>query len=178
MGAFVDLVSPGSPADQAGIQNEDIILEFDGREIERSADLPFFVGQNKPGTSSQMLVYRDGQRLNVNVVLGSSPLNIAQEEVVQSVPQGVNPLGLRVADLSREARQVSGLSGVRVVEVIPGPAEDAGIIADDVIVSLNRQEIVSAEQFAQVLRDLPSNGFVPVRIVREGRGTTLALDLD
>jgi serine protease Do len=64
------------------------------------------------------------------------------------------------------------------VEVIPGPAEDAGIIADDVIVSLNRQEIVSAEQFAQVLRDLPSNGFVPVRIVREGRGTTLALDLD
>ncbi len=178
MGAFVDLVSPGSPADQAGIQNEDIILEFDGREIERSADLPFFVGQNKPGTSSQMLVYRNGQRLNVNVVLGSSPLNIAQEEVVQSVPQGVNPLGLRVADLSREARQVSGLSGVRVVEVIPGPAEDAGIIADDVIVSLNRQEIVSAEQFAQVLRDLPSNGFVPVRIVREGRGTTLALDLD
>jgi serine protease Do len=178
MGAFVDLVSPGSPADQAGVQNEDIILEFDGREIEHSADLPFFVGQNKPGTSSQMLVYRNGQRLNLNVILGSSPLNVAQEEVVQSVPQGVNPLGLRVADLSREARQVSDLSGVRVLEVIPGPAEDAGIIVDDVIVSLNRQEIVSAEQFAQVLRDLPSVGFVPVRIVREGRGTTLALDLD
>jgi serine protease Do len=177
-GAFVDLVSPGSPAEQAGIQIEDIILEFDGRTIERSADLPFFVGQNKPGTSSRMLVYRDGQRLNLNVVLGSSPLNVAQEEVAESVPQRTNPLGLRIADLSREARQVSGLSGVRVVEVIPGPAEDAGIIADDVIVSLNRQEIVSVEQFAQVVEDLPSGGFVPIRIVREGRGTTLALDMD
>jgi serine protease Do len=177
-GAFVDLVSPGSPAEQAGIQIEDIILEFDGRSIERSADLPFFVGQNKPGSSSQMLVYRDGQRLNLNVVLGSSPLNVAQEEVAESTPQRTNPLGLRIADLSREARQVSGLSGVRVVEVVQGPAEDAGIIADDVIVSLNRQEIVSVEQFAQVVEGLPSRGFVPIRIVREGRGTTLALDMD
>ena len=177
-GAFVDVVSPGSPAEQAGIQIEDIILEFGGRTIERSADLPFFVGQNQPGSRSDMLVYRDGRRLNLAVVLGSSPLNVAQEEVIESIPQRNNPLGLRIADLSRETRQVSGLAGVRVVEVIEGPAENAGIIENDVIVALNRQEIISVEQFAQVVEELPDSGFVPVRIVREGRGTTLALNMD
>ena len=177
-GAFVDVVSPGSPAEQAGIQIEDIILEYDGRTIVRSADLPFFVGQNKPGTRSDVLVFRDGQRLNLTVVLGSSPLNVALEEVTESVPQRNNPLGLRIAELSSETRQVSGLSGVRVVEVIEGPAEAAGIIENDVIVSLNRRDILSVEQFAQVVEDLPDNGFVPIRIVREGRGTTLALNMD
>ncbi len=177
-GAFVDVVSPGSPAEEAGIQIEDIILEFDGREIKNSADLPFFVGQNRPGTDSEVLIYRDGRRLALNVTLGSSPLNVVQEELEQAQPVRRNPLGLRVADLSREVRQVSGLSGVRVVEVVEGPAEQAGILADDVIVSLNRQEITSVEQFAAVIQELPDSGFVPVRIVREGRGTTLALDMD
>lgn len=177
-GAFVDVVSPGSPAEQAGIRIEDIILEYDGRTIERSPDLPFFVGQNKPGTRSDILVYRNGQRLNLTVVLGSSPLNVAMEEVTESEPQRDNPLGLRIANLSREVMQVSGLSGVRVVEVIAGPAEDAGIVENDVIVSLNRQEVTSIEQFAQVVRELPDDGFVSIRIVREGRGTTLALSMD
>jgi len=177
-GAFVDVVSPGSPAETAGIQIEDIILEFDGQAIEGSADLPFLVGQNKPGTTSALLVYRDGQRLSLNVTLGSSPLNVVQEEVAEVVPQRRNPLGLRVAELSAEIRQVAGLNGVRVLEVIDGPAEEAGIVVNDVIVSLNRQDISSLEQFAAVVDSLPESGFVPIRIVREGRGTTLALDID
>jgi serine protease Do len=177
-GAFVDVVSPGGPAELAGIRIEDIILEYNGQGIESSADLPFFVGQDRPDTRSTVLLFRDGERLTLNVTLGSSPLNVTQDEVTAAVPQRRNPLGLRVADLSREVRQVSGLSGVRVVEVIDGPAREAGIIENDVIVSLNRQDIGSAEQFAAIVEALPGSGFVPVRIVREGRGTTLALDMD
>jgi type II secretory pathway component PulC len=48
----------------------------------------------------------------------------------------------------------------------------------DVIVSLNRQEIDSADKFAIVASELPESGFVPIRIVREGQGTTMALELD
>jgi serine protease Do len=177
-GAFVDVVSPGSPAEQAGIQIEDIILEFDGREIDNSADLPFFVGQNKPGTTSPVVVFRDSSRLTLNVTLGSSPLNVVQEEIVQAEPDRVNPLGLRVAELSREIRQVAGLSGVLVVEVMEGPAKKADIAENDVIVSLNQQDIGSVEQFAAVAQELPENGFVPVRIVRGGSGTTLVLDMN
>jgi serine protease Do len=177
-GAFVDVVSPGSPAEEAGIRIEDIILEFNDRSIEVSADLPFYVGQNKPGTDTKVVVYRNGENLNLTVTLGSSPLNIAQESTPEPAPIRRNPLGLQIANLSGEARQVSGLSGVRVVEVDEGPAKESGIIEGDVIVSLNRLDITNVDQFSDIARQLPGNGFVPIRIVREGRGTTLALEMD
>jgi len=177
-GAFVDVISPGSPAEQAGLKIEDIILEFNDRSIEVSADLPFYVGQNKPGTDSDLVVYRNGQRLNLTVTLGSSPLNVAQETTPDPVPSRRNPLGLGIANLSSEAQQVSGLNGVRVVKVDEGPAKESGIIEGDVIVSLNREDISSVDQFADITGRLPEGGFVPIRIVREGRGTTLALEID
>ena len=177
-GAFVDIVQPGSPAEQAGIEIEDIILEYNGRSIEDSADLPFFVGQNRPGTESELEVYRNGDRLSLTVVLGSSPLNVALDALPDNEPQRINPLGVRVVELSREAQQVSGLTGVRVAEVTSGPAREAGVMEGDVIVALNRQEVTSAAGFNEIVAELPDSGFVLIRIVREGQGTTLALELD
>ena len=89
-----------------------------------------------------------------------------------------NPLGITVGELSAEARQVTGSNGVRVAEVIDGPGADAGIAAGDIIVSLNRREIGSLEDFNDVISLLPESGFVPIRILREGRGTTLALEIN
>jgi serine protease Do len=75
-------------------------------------------------------------------------------------------------------RRVTGLSGVQIAELDEGPGREAGLLAGDVIVSLNRQEIDSANKFASVASHLPDSGFVPIRIVREGQGTTMALELD
>lgn len=177
-GAFVDDVQPGSPAAAAGLQVDDIVLEFEGRVIEDSADLPFYVGQNLPGSRAELLVFRDGKQMRMNVTLGSSPTNLVAESTPDPTPDRSNPLGLSVAELGSEARQVTGLSGVRVTGVDDGPASDAGIQEGDVIVSLNRQEIDSVAEFDAITQRLPERGFVPLRIVREGRGTTLALEMN
>jgi serine protease Do len=66
---------------------------------------------------------------------------------------------------------------VRIAELNAGPGEDAGLRVGDVIVALNRREITSAEDFAEIANNLPTRGFVPIRIVREGQATTLALEL-
>lgn len=176
-GAFVDEVQPGSPAQASGIQNEDIILEFNGHDIEFFTDLPFYVGQYQPGTEAVMVVYRNGEILERTVVLGSSPTNEVAANTPEQVRDRRNPLGFRVTELSDETRQVTGLSGVRIAELEAGPGRDAGLQEGDVIVSLNRQTITSTQQFAQVAETLPESGFVPIRIVREGQGTTLALEL-
>lgn len=176
-GAFVDEVQPGSPAADGGIENEDIILQFNGHPIEYFTDLPFYVGQYRPGTEAEVMLYRDGELLEVIVTLGSSPTNeVARAEPTETRDRR-NPLGFRVSELSEETRQVAGLSGVRIAEISDGPGLEAGLREGDVIVSLNRQAITSTEEFASVAAELPAAGFVPIRIVREGQGTTLAMEL-
>jgi len=177
-GAFVDDVQIPSPAEEGGVLIEDIILEFNGHDIEYFTDLPFYVGQYRPGTAAKMLVYREGELRDLTVILGSSPTNtvaVAEPEVVR---ERGNPLGFRVSELSADRRRVTGLSGVQIAELNEGPGREAGLLVGDVIVSLNRQEIDSADKFASVASNLPDSGFVPIRIVREGQGTTLALELD
>ncbi len=176
-GAFVDDVQIDSPAANGGVAIEDIILEFNGHEIEHFTDLPFYVGQYRPGTEADIRVYREGEMRNLTVVLGSSPTNsvvVAEPEVVR---ERNNPLGFRVSELSADVRRVTGLAGVQIAELDDGPGREAGLRVGDVIVSLNRQEIDSADRFASIASNLPESGFVPIRIFREGQGTTLALEL-
>ena len=176
-GAFVDDVQIDSPAEGGGVLIEDIILEFNGHDIEYFTDLPFYVGQYRPGTAAKILVYREGELRDLTVVLGSSPTNsvaVAEPEVVR---ERGNRLGFRVSELSDDMRRVTGLSGVQIAELNEGPGREAGLLVGDVIVSLNRQDIDSARKFATVAGNLPDSGFVPVRIMREGQGTTMALEL-
>ncbi|MEX2468932.1 MAG: Do family serine endopeptidase, partial [Pseudohongiellaceae bacterium] len=171
-GAFVDEVQPDSPAANGGIRNEDIILAFNEHEIEFFTDLPFYVGQYQPGAEAEVVLFRDGEILERTIVLGSSPTNIVANSEPEVVRDRRNPLGFRVAPLSDETRQVTGLNGVRIAELNDGPGRAAGLQAGDVIVALNRREIASPEDFAAVAGSLPASGFVPIRIVREGQGTT------
>lgn len=176
-GAFVDEVQPASPAERSGIRNEDIILEFNGHDIEYFTDLPFYVGQYRPGTEAEITLYRNGERLTRTVVLGSSPTNTVAATQPEVTKDRSNPLGFRVTELSEETRQVAGIKGVRIAELNEGPGRDAGLLVGDVVVALNRQEISSSTEFSSVANNLPESGFIPIRIIREGQGTTMALEL-
>ena len=176
-GAFVDEVQPNSPASKADIRNEDIILRFNDHEIEFYTDLPFYVGQYKPGTQAEVLLFRNGDLLTQTVELGSSPTNTVASVGTQSIQNRLNPLGFEVTDLSSETKQVAGITGVRITEMNEGPGRSAGLLEGDVIVALNRQNISSTEDFEGIASKLPSSGFVPIRILREGQGTTMALEL-
>ncbi|MDP5003565.1 MAG: Do family serine endopeptidase, partial [OM182 bacterium] len=174
-GAFVDGVIDESPAGNAGVQDEDIIVEFNGHEIEYYTDLPFYVGQYQPGTEAAVRLIRDGEERRLTVVLGSSPTNEASIVVEDTAPERANPLGFKISELSEETRQVAGIDGVRIAQVEEGPGREAGLREGDVVVSLNRQPVPSVSDFASVAESLPASGFVQIRIVRQGQGTTLSL---
>ena len=176
-GAFVDGVIDESPAGNAGVQDEDIIVEFNGHEIEYYTDLPFYVGQYQPGTEAAVRLFRDGEERRLTVVLGSSPTNEASIVVEDTAPERANPLGFKISELSEETRQVAGIDGVRIAQVEEGPGREAGLREGDVVVSLNRQPVPSVSDFASVAESLPASGFVQIRIVRQGQGTTLSLEL-
>jgi len=179
-GAFVDEVQPGSPAEQAGVLNNDIILAFNNIQIEQSSQLPFYVGQVRPGTTAELSVLREGQALRLPVVVGSLPgSDQAAAGTRPTAPRG-NSLALTVQNIDADIRGAFPAlqnGGVQVDQLRDGPARAAGLQSGDIIVSLNHQSIQNVEEFNRILEELPPSGFVPVRVVRDGRGTTLVLEL-
>ena len=68
-GALVRGVESGAPAEKAGIEAGDIITRFDGKQIEKSSDLPRLVGNVKPGTRAVVTVFRRGASKDLTVVI-------------------------------------------------------------------------------------------------------------
>ena len=121
--------------------------------------------------------FRNGEILTQMVELGSSPTNVVMSVSSQPSQNRANPLGFQVTELSDETKQVAGISGVRITKIDDGPGRAAGLLEGDVIVALNRQSVISSENFEEIASELPVSGFVPIRILREGQGTTMALEL-
>ena len=176
-GALVAKVMPDSPAEKAGIQVGDVIVEFDGHEIIRSSDLPPLVGVTRPGTTVKVKVIRDGRTRTIKVTVGELP----EEEIqARETPKErtIKDLALSVTDLTEEQKKRLGEDvegGVLVTRVKPGPARDAGIQRGDVIVMIDNRPVKDVKGFEALLDELPRGRSVPVLVMRRGSPIFLAL---
>jgi serine protease Do len=170
-GALVAKVLPGSPAEAAGLQNGDVILKFEGEEVNLSSDLPHFVGRVKPGEKARVEIVRSGKRETIWVEIGVLPNQdeLAQVHKKQTQPEGGNVLKLEVVELDEQRKEKWQVgSGVVVKKVGPGAAADAGLMAGDVITMLNGEKVESVSSFQSISASLPKGKAVPMRIVRRG----------
>jgi len=170
-GALVAKVLSDSPAESAGLQEGDVILKFEGEEVNLSSDLPHLVGRVKPGEKARVEIMRGGTKKVVTVEIGVLPNqdDLALSQQKQTPPESENKLNLEVAvldDQRREKWQVS--SGVVVKRVLPGPGANAGIMVGDVITMLNGSKVQSVSSFNEISLSLPTGKAVPMRIVRRG----------
>ncbi len=175
-GALVARVVDDSPAAAAGVEAGDIIIEFAGRSIDLSSELPHIVGRTRAGSEAPMVVVRDGERMTLSVTVGE--LADAGAEVAGTTPghDAENPLGLTVESMSESAAQRLGVTGgVQVSALQDGPAARAGIRRGDVITRLNNETIETVADFQRIVGDLPRGRSVPVLVVRGGNPTFLAL---
>jgi serine protease Do len=109
-GALVSQVFEGSPADEAKLKHGDVILEFDGKEIESYEDLPRQVAATPPGAEVTIVVSRDGKRKKLEATLEE----MEQPEIQPaSLPaqSSSSEWGLQVEELTDEARESLGLDG-------------------------------------------------------------------
>jgi len=180
-GALVTQLSPNSPAEKAGIESGDIIVNFDGEDIMTSADLPHVVGLIAPGTRVDVEVVRDRKRRQLKVEVGG--LDADQDLASRSAEIGDQPtgrLGVVVEDALPEVIEKWGISGGVVVrEVIPDSvASDAGIVAGDVITLVGSTPIKSLDSFEEAVSGLESGQSVPLRLIRRGSPMFIGLKLD
>jgi serine protease Do len=150
-GAEVAMVEPGGPAEKAGVKVGDIILKFNGKDIEKSSDLPRQVGGTAVGSRATVSVWRRGQQLDLPVTIVELQDDKAAGDKPQpkkkAPEQNTNALGLQVSDLTAaEKRELKIESGVQV-DFTDGRAAGAGIQAGDLILQIDNTEVNSAAQF-------------------------------
>ena len=156
-GAIVSEVIPDSPAEKAGLESGDVIVEFDGKPVKSSRELPEMVAAEPVGKKVTVTVLRKGKRIEKRVKLGQRP---GEVQVARQGKQR-SRLGLRVQDLSDQIKGrydlPEDMQGVIVTDVkFNSPAERAGIKEGDVILKIGWRSIRSAKEFYEICGELRS----------------------
>lgn len=166
-GALVSRVMADSPAQKSKLQAGDIILQVDGEVIEHSSELPYRIGAMTAGDEVDLRIHRDGKAINISVELETFPEN--PDQLAQSRQQQ-DKLGMTVSDVPENMlRRFNLTGGVIIEQVLGGTASRNGLQQGDIITMLNRQVIEDTGTFDRVVKGLPSNRSVPMRIVRSGQ---------
>ncbi len=168
-GALVANVSKEGPAEKAGVKIGDVIVEFDGREVKDSGELPIIVARTPVDKKVQLKILRERKEVPLTVVVGE----LKDEEVVASVPEK-GELGLTVQKVTPQIAESLGLEraeGLVVTAVEPGSAADeAGIRRGDVILQVDQRPVRSVDDLKKVLT-AAKKGKGVLFLVRRGENT-------
>ncbi|MEM7082498.1 MAG: DegQ family serine endoprotease [Pseudomonadota bacterium] len=149
-GAIVRTIQPGSAAEKAGLQVEDVIVSVDGKAVKNPLELRNAIGLQREGKQVEIGYYRDGKLQKVAAVLGSE--NRLQAASVDGAPSDTLHPGLRGATFANlaDSRSTSDADGVLVTEVDPNsPAARYGLESGDIVTRVNRKRVSSLDEFRE-----------------------------
>jgi serine protease Do len=156
-GALVSQVTPGSPAQKAGLQEGDVITAINGTPVGEYNQLRMTVSMMNPGEDAHLKVVRDGQTRQVTVKVEEMPGEKVQRASAEQGHSDKALQGVEVEDLDSQSARQLGLpassKGVVVTNVDPAShAASAGLEEGDVIQEVNRKPVTNSQEFAQALR--------------------------
>jgi len=155
-GALVAQVNKDSAADKAGIKVRDVIIRYNGKDIEDTRQLRNLVAATAPGTKVDIVVRRDGKTKTLKATVGELP---AEKGAPTGAPAqtDTDKFGFSVESLTADKADELGYKdeqGVLVAEVEDGsPAAQAGLQPGDLITEVNRQKVTSVSEFRAAVKD-------------------------
>ncbi len=166
-GALIANITPGGPADRAGLRAGDVVIRFDGIDVANMRELPKIVSRTDIDRQVDVVVLRQGKELHRKVRIG-----LLDEKKIAAAPPEKNNrveirsqdmLGLTLSPLSPELRRKfnidSGVRGVVVTDVRPDSvAAQKDILPGYVVVEVNQQEVSSPAQVVQIVKKLIAKG--------------------
>jgi Do/DeqQ family serine protease len=182
-GVLVSSVEPNSPAEKAGIKQGDVIQAVNGQPVDDTNTLRNKVAAAGPGSEVGLRVYRDGKEQDFRAKLAELDVNAKANEEENGGTQGGGAtrgqLGVTVEPLRPETADDLGLNrnakGAVVTNVDPsGPAAEAGLQREDVIVSVNRTPVENGQDIRQALQKSGSRPAL-VEVNRGGRTIFVAV---
>ena len=176
-GAMVRAVESGAAAEKAGVEAGDIIVKFDGKTIEKSADLPRLVGRTKPGTRSSLTVFRRGVTKELSVIVAEfedEKVVSKERETKPRVASSGQALGLTVSEVPEVLKKQLKIKGGVKVDAVVDAAARAGLREGDVILAIANTELLGVKEFDAVLAKLEKGKAINL-LFRRGEWTQYAV---
>ncbi len=167
-GVLVTMIYENSPAERAGLMVDDIIIEYNGREVTDPTQLRNMVANTKPGMSVELKVIREGKVKSLNVVIEELP-----QEMAAIRGEYENALkGVMVQDITPEIRKKMDIppkvKGVIVASISEDSPAQMSLRNGDVIMSINRIKINNVKDYQKVVSNLKEDEEVLLFIYRDG----------
>lgn len=186
-GLLINNVVEDSPAFDAGLQEEDVLLEFNGQKVERAKTLSRLVRQVDPGTDVKVKIFRDGEEKTIDLTVGrlrtsrSGAYSFGSGNNVFFL--GHRPmLGVQAHDMDDNLAayfKVKKNEGVLVLGVNEdSPAEAAGLKSGDVILKIDTEHVGNYEELMDILADYEDGDEVEVEYLRQGSKKTVTVALE
>jgi serine protease Do len=177
-GALIASIEKGGPADKAGLEAGDVILEFNGKPVVQSSDLPRIVGNTKPGSKAKLSIWRGGSAKDLSLVVAEmpdEPLNgKAARRGKPAEPAPANKLGLVLSEPSVEQKRQLGIRNGLIIEEVRESGRGE-LRQGDVILALIQRgvqtEVRSVDQFNELLAK-QGKGAPITLLVRRGDSQT------
>lgn len=186
-GVLVSHVSPGSPADAAGLREGDLIVRVEGGEVEDPRDVVRAVRARKPGETAKLEFLRGGETKTVEVKLGTPPERpMAPRPPNTGLPRAMGMedrayLGVQVNDLGPALGEYFGLpdgKGALVLEVEDeSPAARSGVRPGDVIRGIGKESVASSSDLFEAIGEARPGEKLEVKLRRKGKDMTETVEL-
>lgn len=194
-GVLISGVADDSPAEEAGLEEEDVVIEFDGKRVRNTSGLTRLIRKHSPGDKVNLVIIRDGKEKSVAVVLGKRPKS--ELEIVEPflgdlyMPKaGVysfayfsgSRIGIKVQDLTEQLGDYFGVEdgeGALITEVEEDtPAEKAGLRAGDVVVEADGEDIDDTGDLREIISEKEEGEKVEIRIFRDRKPMTFQVEVE
>jgi len=167
-GVLVGDVTEDSPAEKAAIRRGDVIIGYNGKEVEDPANLRNMVANTPPGKEVALRIVHDGKAETVKVTVAELPA-----EMRMLPGKFDNSLkGIQVQNITKDLRRSLGLpgqiAGVLISDIEEGSPAGGVLARNDVIMEINRKGIKDVKDFENVVSGIRSEQNVLLLIYRDG----------
>ncbi|SHE63328.1 serine protease Do [Fodinibius roseus] len=184
-GVIIGSVAEDGPAEEAGLQEDDVIQAIDGEAVRSWPAFRTAIGTASPGDEVTLTINRDGETRDITVTLGEMPEEMMAQQNRPANDQSMDDqLGFSVreltADIARQLQLDPGQQGVVVTEVTDGSnAQRQGLQRGDVITEVGRNNpVTSVAEFREAISAIAEDdGVVLLRVLRQGNKQYIAFEL-
>jgi serine protease Do len=181
-GAIISQVIANSPAEDAGVEKQDVIIAVNGVKVEDSSNLKNLISSGRPHDKTKLTLIRDGHEKKLTVTLGIRP---GEKELAETYRYGeklFDILGLRVETFENEPvveEIIDYINGVKIVEVKKdSPASDNNINRGDIITEMGKTSIKEKNNYDLELENYSKGNTIMLRIVRNGSPLYVAFEIE